>query len=84
METFSMLLAVCAGNSPVTDELPAQSPVTGIFDILNGWVNKHEAGDLRRHRTHYDFTVMLVNSELKLELELENSLLDKIAHSKLQ
>ena len=31
------------------------------------------------------FVVLIVNSrELELELELENSLLDKIAHSKLQ
>ena len=25
---------------------------------LNGWVNNREAGDLRRHRAHYDVTVM--------------------------
>ena len=25
---------------------------------INGWVNNREAGDLRRHRTHYDVTVM--------------------------
>ena len=25
---------------------------------LNGWVNNHEAGDLSRHRAHYDVTVM--------------------------
>ena len=25
----------------------------------NGWVNKHEAGDLRRHDAHYDVTAML-------------------------
>ena len=25
---------------------------------INGWVNNHEAGDLRRHRTHYDVIVM--------------------------
>ena len=28
METFSALLALCAGNSPVTGEFPAQRPVT--------------------------------------------------------
>ena len=28
METFSALLAVCAGNSPVTGEFPSQRPVT--------------------------------------------------------
>ena len=27
---------------------------------INGWVNTHEAGDLRRHRTHYDVTVMAI------------------------
>ena len=25
---------------------------------INGWVNNHEAGDLRCHHTHYDVTVM--------------------------
>ena len=25
---------------------------------INGWVNNREAGDLRRHRVHYDVTVM--------------------------
>ena len=25
---------------------------------MNGWVNNREAGDLRRHHTHYDVTVM--------------------------
>ena len=34
METFSALLAICAGNSPVTGELPAQRPVTRSFDIF--------------------------------------------------
>ena len=26
---------------------------------INGWVNTREAGDLRRHRTHYDVIVMM-------------------------
>ena len=26
---------------------------------INGWVNNREAGDLRRHRAHYDITLML-------------------------
>ena len=33
MEAFSTLLAICAGNSPVTGEFPAQRPVTRSFDI---------------------------------------------------
>ena len=34
METFSVLLAFCAGNSPVTGEFPAQRPVTRSFDVF--------------------------------------------------
>ena len=33
-ETFSALLALCAGNSPVTDEFPSQRPVTRSFDVF--------------------------------------------------
>ena len=64
METFSALLAICAGNSPV----PVNSPHNGqwrgalMFTLIcariNGWVNNREAGDLRRHRCHYDVIVM--------------------------
>ena len=34
METFSALLAICAGNSPVPGEFPAQRPVTRSLDVL--------------------------------------------------
>ena len=34
METFSALLALCAGNSPVTGEFPSQRPVTRSFDVF--------------------------------------------------
>ena len=34
METFSALLAFCAGNSSVTGEFPAQRPVTRRFDVF--------------------------------------------------
>ena len=34
METFSALLAICAGNSSVPGEFPAQRPVTRNFDIF--------------------------------------------------
>ena len=33
METFSALLAICAGNSPVAGEFPVQKPVTRNFDV---------------------------------------------------
>ena len=34
MQTFSALLALCAGNSPVTGEFPAQRPATRSFDVF--------------------------------------------------
>ena len=34
METFSASLAICAGNSPVSGEFPAQRPVTRSFDVF--------------------------------------------------
>ena len=34
METFSALLAICAGNSPVPGEFPTKRPVTRSFDVL--------------------------------------------------
>ena len=64
METFPALLALCAGNSPVTGEFPSQRYVTRNFDVFfdlrpnNGWVNNRKSVDLRRHRTHYDVNVM--------------------------
>ena len=33
MEIFSALLAICAGNSPVTGEFPTQRPMTRSFDV---------------------------------------------------
>ena len=34
METFSALLAICAGNSLVPGDFPAQRPVTRSFDVF--------------------------------------------------
>ena len=34
METFSALLALCAGNSPITGEFPSQRPETRSFDVF--------------------------------------------------
>ena len=61
----SALLAICAGNSPVVGEFPAQRPVTRSFDVFFDLrlhkrlsKNNREAGDLRRYRAHYDVIVM--------------------------
>ena len=63
METFSVLLALCAGNPPVNGEFPAQRPVTWSFDVffdlcLNkplhkeswGWWFEMPSRSLWRHR----------------------------------
>ena len=34
METFSALLAICAGNSPIPGEFPTQRTVTRSFDVF--------------------------------------------------
>ena len=70
MGTFSALLAVGAGNSPVTDEFRSQmnSPLKGqwrgalmfslICDWMDSWVNNGEAGDFRCHWAHYELIVI--------------------------
>ena len=68
METFSALLAICAGNSPVPVNSPHKGQWRGalMFSFIsvriNGWVNKRKAGDLRRYRAHYGVTVMVMRS----------------------
>ena len=68
METFSALLALCAGNSPGPVNSPHKGQWRGalMFSLIcvwiNGWVNNREAGDLRRYRGHYDVNVMEYNN----------------------
>ena len=63
METSSVLLAICAGNSPVPGEYPAQRPVTRSFDVFFdlrpnkllskqswGWWSETPSRSLWRHR----------------------------------
>ena len=69
MEAFSALLALCAGNSPVTSEFPSHFPHRGpvtrslMFHLMYagayGWTNAGIAGDLRRHDVHCDITLMI-------------------------
>ena len=49
LETLSVLLAICAGNSPVLGEFTAQRPVTRSFDVffdlrLNKRLSKQSRG----------------------------------------
>ena len=56
----NILLAICAGNSPSPGNSPHKDQWRRalVFSLIcawtNGWVNNGEAGDLRRHRAHYD------------------------------
>ena len=47
-------------NSPHKGEWRGALMFSFICARMNGWVNNHEAGDLRRHRAHYDITVMVL------------------------
>ena len=71
METFSALLAICAGNSPVTGEFPSQTPVTRRFDVffdlcLNkrlskqswNWWFETPSRPLWRHRTEFEIALI--------------------------
>ena len=58
METFSALLAFCEGNSPHKSQWRGILMFSLICARINGWVNNRKAGDLRRHRAHFDVTVM--------------------------
>ena len=50
-------------RSPVCSPHKGQWRGALMFSLIcawiNGWVNNREAGDLRRHRAHYDVTVMI-------------------------
>ena len=72
METLSTLLALCAGNSPVPVNSPHRGQWRGalMFSLIctriKDWVSNPEAGDLERHRGHYDVNVMNKNVLLTL------------------
>ena len=71
METCSASLAFFRGihrwlrgihrsplNSPHTDQWRGALMFSLICAWTNGWINNQDAGDLKRHRAHYDVTVM--------------------------
>ena len=62
METFSALLAICAGNSSWKSPHKGQWRGALMFSLIyvwiNGWVNNRKPGDLRRYRAQHDVTVM--------------------------
>ena len=64
--TFCALLDLCAGNSPVPVNCPHKGQWRGalmfylICAWINSWVYNRGAGNLRRHRAHYDIIVMVI------------------------
>ena len=62
METFSVSLAICARDLPVTGEFPVhKGQWRGVLICarINGDVNNWEAGGLRIHLAHYGVTVIV-------------------------
>ena len=67
METFSALLALCAGEftapwwTLVTKAMQWRGAL--MFSLIcawtNDWVNNRDAGDLRGHRAHHDVIVII-------------------------
>ena len=56
--------------------IPTQRSMTRSFNFvicawINGWVNTGEAGNLRRHRAHFDVTLMLALAQLCLMRSLQ-------------
>ena len=47
-------------HSPHKGQLRGDLMFSLICAWINAWANNREAGDLRRHRTHYDVTVMVL------------------------
>ena len=47
-------------NSPHKGQSRGTLMSSLICAWINGWVNNRDAGDLRRHRTHYDVTVLAI------------------------
>ena len=82
METSSALLAICAGNSPVTGEFPLQRPVTRSYNVFfhlrmnKRLINNREAGDLRRYCAHYDVTVVrrIAKENLKVHVQFTRAI----------
>ena len=58
-------------NSPNKGQCPGALMFSLIRVWINGWVNNREAGDLRRHRGHYDVSVMSMAKDFSLWLSKE-------------
>ena len=74
----ALVAGLLCGKFTGHPRIPAQKPVTRSFDVLfdlllkkNGWVSYREAGELRRHRAHYDVTVMICHALLFILIQYQ-------------
>ena len=72
METFSALLAICAGNSPVPGEFPTKRPVTRNFDVFfdlrpNKLLSKQSWGWWFETPSHYYDVIVMPGSRLNIK-----------------
>ena len=84
METFSALLALCAGNSPVTGEIPSQRPVTRSFDVFinqfaipeacKNWLGLVNNCIYYTHHTHAIYQVLAYSVDFKAHEKIWNPL----------
>ena len=55
-------------RSPVNSRTKDSDAELNIFSLIYAWingrVNNHEAGDLRRYRAHYDLTVLYMHNPI--------------------
>ena len=81
-----LLLAIVRGIHRSPADFPHKGQWRGAlkFSLIcawtNGWASNRDAGDLRRHRAHYDTTVMtpfFVNYELLLSISFTPFVCDK-------
>ena len=86
IETFSTLLALCAGNSSITGEFPSQRPVTWSFDVffdlrlnkrlskqLWGWWFEMPSCSLWHHCNYYRLTVKVLEGVCNAPLATSHS-----------
>ena len=63
--TFVQEILPSLVNSPYKGQWRGALMFSLICAWINDWVNNHEAGDLRRHRAHYDVIVMNFDPRLQ-------------------
>ena len=86
MGTFYALLVLCAGNSPVSGEFPAQRPVTRSFDVFfvlclikrlskhsRGWLFETPSRPLWRHYNVKDLHTHNSHARVKIGVSFVSS-----------